>query len=119
MRGGAAPDEFGWQTALVQRGLVQADVVVCPSRAFASVLGARYGLRSPPDVVHNGRTPLAALGTAQRDFAFTAGRLWDEGKNIATLTARPHASKSRFRPLGRWSVRMDSAWRWHISIRSA
>ena len=41
--------------------------------------------RSPPDVVHNGRTPLAALGTAQRDFAFTAGRLWDEGKNIATL----------------------------------
>ena len=85
VRGGAAPAEFGWQTALVHRGLVQADAVVCPSRAFASALGARYGLPSPPDVVHNGRTLRAAPGAARRDFAFTAGRLWDEGKNIATL----------------------------------
>ena len=85
VRGGEAPAEFTWQTALVYRGLVQADAVVCPSRAFASMLGSRYGLPSTPEVVHNGRTPLATAGGALHDFAFTAGRLWDEGKNIATL----------------------------------
>ena len=59
VRGGAAPAEFGWQTALVQSRAACRRMRSCaPSRAFASALGARYGLPSPPDVVHNGRTPL-------------------------------------------------------------
>jgi glycosyltransferase involved in cell wall biosynthesis len=35
--------------------------------------------------VHNGRTPANARNLPQGDFVFTAGRLWDEGKNVGTL----------------------------------
>jgi glycosyltransferase involved in cell wall biosynthesis len=37
--------------------------------------------------VHNGRRPALAAGAQQADFVVTAGRLWDEGKNVATLDA--------------------------------
>jgi glycosyltransferase involved in cell wall biosynthesis len=79
------PASFGWQTALMQRGLANVDAVIAPSRAFAAALQARYALASLPNVIHNGRTPLRTRSRALHDFAFTAGRLWDEGKNIATL----------------------------------
>ena len=80
------PAEFVWQTDLMQRGLARADAVVAPSHAFAAALQRRYRLSTAPHVVHNGRAPITATpsGTSH-DSAFTAGRLWDEGKNIATL----------------------------------
>ncbi len=86
VRGGESePANFAWQTALMQRGLAAAYATVAPSHAFAAALHARYALARLPHVVHNGRTPLATPSGALHDFAFTAGRLWDEGKNIATL----------------------------------
>jgi glycosyltransferase involved in cell wall biosynthesis len=36
-------------------------------------------------VVHNGRTATTPDRIPQGQFVFTAGRLWDEGKNVATL----------------------------------
>jgi glycosyltransferase involved in cell wall biosynthesis len=47
----------------------------------------RYGLTQPPVAVHNGRSPLKLPQVAPHDFAFTAGRLWDDGKDLATLDA--------------------------------
>jgi glycosyltransferase involved in cell wall biosynthesis len=79
------PADFGWQTALMQRGLNTVDALIAPSHSFAAALQARYALRSLPNVIHNGRTPLPTRSRALHDFAFTAGRLWDEGKNVATL----------------------------------
>ena len=46
-----------------------------------------YHLPEPPRTVHNGRTPLAVPTAAPHDFVFTAGRLWDEGKNRGTIDA--------------------------------
>jgi glycosyltransferase involved in cell wall biosynthesis len=37
--------------------------------------------------VHNGRRPALPSSAMQADFVFTASRLWDEGKNVATLDA--------------------------------
>lgn len=82
---GPLPAAFAWQTDLVCRGLLSADVVVCPSRAFADVIKRTYHLPSCPLAVHNGRTPLALAAAKPQDLAFTAGRLWDRGKNVATL----------------------------------
>ncbi|WP_156678234.1 glycosyltransferase family 4 protein [Sphingomonas profundi] len=79
------PADFAWQSALMQRGLAAADAIVAPSHAYAAALHRRYALPALPDVVHNGRTPLAAPAGALHDFAYTAGRLWDEGKDVATL----------------------------------
>lgn len=80
------PEDFRWRTALVERGLKAARVVVAPSRAFAEATRRTYGLASLPLVVPNGRAPgPAASGTKPADLVFTAGRLWDEGKNLAIL----------------------------------
>ncbi len=82
---GPLPAEFRWQTALVRSGLARAAAVVCPSAAFADAVQRTYALPLAPRVVHNGRTPLVSHAQPPQDFAFTAGRLWDRGKNVATL----------------------------------
>jgi glycosyltransferase involved in cell wall biosynthesis len=79
------PDDIAWQTGLMQRGLLAADAIVTPSRAFAAAIQERYRLPATPHPVHNGRRPLAQPSGARHDFAFTAGRLWDDGKNVTTL----------------------------------
>lgn len=81
------PEDFLWRTALTWRGLAAAQVLVAPTHAFACATAATYRLRHPPRTVHNGRRPAgrAPSGPPQAAFAFTAGRLWDEGKDLATL----------------------------------
>lgn len=112
VRGGPLPPDLAWRAALTGAGLRGADVAVAPTAAFARDLTARYGLARRVRVVHNGRRlrepsprppppggggeerpdPLVApplpLGEGSiRTGALTAGRLWDEGKNIRVLDA--------------------------------
>ena len=83
VRGTPLPVEFRWRRDLVQRGLQRASAVVAPSAAFAAETSRIYGL--PTVAVHNGRTAAIPDRIPQGQFVLTAGRLWDEGKNIATL----------------------------------
>lgn len=78
---------FSWHETAMARGLRACDRVLAPSASFAETLRARYRLPSRPDVVHNGRRdPAEAIAASpQHDCAFTAGRLWDEVKDAATL----------------------------------
>jgi glycosyltransferase involved in cell wall biosynthesis len=87
VHGGALPDDFAWRAALTGRGLAAADAILTPSASFARALVEAYGLQRDPSVVHNGRSSVTARAAAPppSPFAFTAGRLWDDGKNIATL----------------------------------
>jgi glycosyltransferase involved in cell wall biosynthesis len=87
VRGTALPRDFRWRADLVRAGLAAADAVVTPSAAFAEVTRRLYGLRRAPEVVHNGRARPPLAEAAGHDCVFTAGRLWDEGKNLATLDA--------------------------------
>lgn len=87
VRGGPMPPDFAWRTDLLRRALARADALLAPTRAFAAAAARAYALPAPPRAVHNGRAPFAAApapGLPSR-FAFTAGRLWDEGKNVATF----------------------------------
>jgi glycosyltransferase involved in cell wall biosynthesis len=84
---GPPPRDFRWRTDLVHAGLTAADAVIAPSAAFAAVTRRIYRLRHMPTVVHNGRSRLVSRPAARDDCVFTAGRLWDEGKNLATLDA--------------------------------
>jgi glycosyltransferase involved in cell wall biosynthesis len=77
--------DFRWRADLHGEGLRNADCAVAPSAAFAEATRAAYDLPAPPVTVHNGRAPLPLPDVAPHDFAFTAGRLWDSGKNLATL----------------------------------
>lgn len=86
VRSGPLPAEFAWRTDLVQRGYRRADALLAPTAAFALATARTYGLAAPPAVVHNGRRPPSVPAASRpRDLVFTAGRLWDEGKNLTTL----------------------------------
>ncbi|MDB5693012.1 MAG: glycosyltransferase [Alphaproteobacteria bacterium] len=87
VNGAELPMDFAWRRRLVARGLAAADAVVTPTAAFGEMVQECYGLPRPPRTVHHGRTPLAPPRTIPRDFVFTAGRLWDEGKNLGTIDA--------------------------------
>lgn len=87
VHGTPLPDRFAWRRELTKAGLVAADIVVTPTAAYGDCVRRHYDLAEPPRTVHTGRTPLSVSGCDQHDFVFTAGRLWDEGKNLSTLDA--------------------------------
>jgi glycosyltransferase involved in cell wall biosynthesis len=81
----ALPQEFEWRRDLVGRGLRAAHAVVAPTSAFAAATERAYRLDRQVVPVRNGRMPPCLRALPHGDFAFTAGRLWDEGKNAQTL----------------------------------
>ena len=85
VKGTPLPYSFVWRRELVESGLNRAATVVAPCIAFAAETARIYDVSSPIVAVHNGRRPPLARAHAQGDFVFTASRLWDEGKNVATL----------------------------------
>ncbi len=88
VRGGPLPPGWQWNRELVRRGLDAVDALVAPSRAFADATRRAYDLPRLPIVVHNGRSARPKLKPATGRMlsgVVTAGRLWDEGKNLACL----------------------------------
>jgi glycosyltransferase involved in cell wall biosynthesis len=83
------PEDFRWRTELVARGMAQSDAVVAPTTAHGHAVADAYGRDTVPITIRNGRQGPALDGLAdvtQREpFVLTSGRLWDEGKNAATL----------------------------------
>jgi glycosyltransferase involved in cell wall biosynthesis len=78
------PPDLAWRASATDIGLRNADAVIAPSRALARDLVACYGLSRPVHVIHNGRRANPAVSD-RRGGALTAGRLWDEAKNIRVL----------------------------------
>ena len=83
VRGTPLPADMAWRTALVAEGLGRVDTVVAPTAAYAAIVRTIYGVVAL--AVHNGRTPGVPRRRAMHDCAFTAGRLWDEAKNVRVL----------------------------------
>lgn len=82
-----APAEWERYRDRVRSGLQAAERVVAPTRAMLVELERHYGPLRACGVIANGRSP-AGMAAAQREpLVLAAGRLWDEGKNIAALTA--------------------------------
>ena len=86
VHGGAPPPSWDEYRRRVQRGLRAADVVVAPTRAMLTALarhyGPLYGL-----VVANGRSAAAFAPAPKAPIVCSAGRLWDEAKNVRLLAA--------------------------------
>ena len=84
VKGGDLPPDLAWRRERTRSGLRASDRVVAPTRAFADALRRIYG---PCDIemIHNGRDPGPAVRPAPEGHVFTAGRLWDEGKNVHAL----------------------------------
>lgn len=105
-----APSEWNRYREEIARGLHAADLVVAPTQAMLDALIEHYGALANTRVIFNGRdaiqfeaedeTPDACMShmsthmrRAKEPFVLSAGRVWDEAKNIAALQrAAPHLS---------------------------
>lgn len=87
VRGG--PPALGWQRyrAVVQRGLRAADLVVAPTAAMLAEAARFYGPFQRARIIHNGRRPEDYPPLPKRRRILSAGRVWDEAKNIELLLA--------------------------------
>ncbi|RJQ87505.1 MAG: glycosyltransferase [Desulfobacteraceae bacterium] len=70
----------------VADGLKAARGVTAPTAAMLSSLAHHYGTFRRLEPIANGRRSASFPPAAKETLIFSAGRLWDEAKNIATLT---------------------------------
>jgi glycogen synthase len=82
VKGDTPPSEWQHYKTEVQNGLRAADLIVTPSATMLRALNKHYGPISNARVIHNGRDPEYFKPRLKRSFVFSAGRLWDEAKNI-------------------------------------
>ena len=81
------PSEWKEYKTAVQRGLSAADLVVAPTRAMLNALNENYPgfANSRSHVIPNGLDVAHFQPTLKQKFVFSAGRLWDDAKNIETV----------------------------------
>lgn len=80
-----APIQWDEYRCRVRRGLRSANVVTAPSHAMLHSLDVHYGPLSRTAVIPNGRNPAQFYPAPKERFILSAGRIWDEAKNIDTL----------------------------------
>lgn len=80
-----APEEWNWYKQLVRDALTTADTVIAPTQAILSEAEQIYGRLTHAKVIHNG-IELSVNASEPEPFILTAGRLWDEAKNIGLLS---------------------------------
>lgn len=85
VRGEAASADWNRYRREVARGLQAADLVVAPTSAMLQELEDFYAPLPQTQVIFNGRASARFAPANKQDFILTAGRLWDEAKNIAAL----------------------------------
>jgi len=80
---------FEWNRykTIVTRSLHKADVVVAPSQSMLGAVRRIYGSPKQARVIPNGRDPSLFKLQPKQNFIFSAGRLWDEAKNINSVAA--------------------------------
>jgi len=66
-------------------GLRAADYVIAPSRAMLECIHQCYRVRPKESVIPNGRDPSLFSATNKEPLILSAGRLWDQAKNILSL----------------------------------
>jgi len=85
VKGGAPPSSWDPYRAAVAAGLAAADVVVAPTAAALVTLSRCHGVPFNGRVIANGRCNEGFMSLDKQPFVFTAGRVWDEARNLAAL----------------------------------
>jgi glycogen synthase len=85
VKGNTPPPEWKRYKTEVTNGLNAADLIVTPSAAMMQALNTLYGPLHHTRVIPNGRNPEDFNSRSKRKFILSAGRLWDEAKNIDRL----------------------------------
>lgn len=87
VHGEPAPREWTRYRSHVARNLHSVDRVAAPTRAMLKALHHHYGALPATEMIHNGRTAFRQSATRKEPFVLGAGRLWDEAKNLRSLSA--------------------------------
>ena len=88
VRGTPAPPRYDRYRQQVQRGLRAADLVVAPTREMLRLLASFYGPFAADHVILNGCDCDSFHGSnPKQPFVFSAGRFWDDAKNLRSLSA--------------------------------
>ncbi|HYD75022.1 glycosyltransferase [Ramlibacter sp.] len=87
VHGERAPAEWDTYRHRTAAGLRGADRVAAPTAAMLSALLAEHEVDIEGTVLPNGRDPALFRAGAKQPFVFSAGRFWDEAKNLAALQA--------------------------------
>lgn len=82
VKGDTPPAEWQRYKTEVENGLRAADLVITPSTAMLQSLNTHYGSIRNARVIPNGRNPEDFKAIAKRPFVLSAGRLWDNAKNV-------------------------------------
>jgi glycogen synthase len=88
VKGEPAPPAWARYQREVMRGLAGVSLVVAPTRAMLADVEAHYGTHAAVAngmVVPNGRRADRYRPGPKEPFVLSAGRIWDEAKNVATL----------------------------------
>lgn len=81
----SAPPSWDRYREEVRRGLRSADVVIAPSKNMLELLNFHYGPFPSGRVIPNGRSTELFCRRSKAPFIFSAGRIWDNAKNISAL----------------------------------
>jgi len=84
---GHRPSEVEWGRCRLNttRGLMAADAVTAPSRVMLDTLKRIYGPFAAGDPIYNARSRTLFRQSRKRQVILTAGRIWDQAKNIELL----------------------------------
>ncbi len=82
-----APECWDVYRRAVSVGLHSADLVIAPTKAMLDCLEEHYGKLPRCRVIPNGRDASLYSSTDKEPFIFSAGRIWDEAKNLGALAA--------------------------------
>lgn len=85
VHGTRPPEEFDLYRDRVAEGLRAAQMVVAPTHAMLETLAGNYGEIASARVIPNGRDQSRFRPLCKEPLVVSAGRVWDEGKNIAAL----------------------------------
>lgn len=85
VKGKPAPVSWDRYQQEVRQGLQAANLVIAPSAAMLRSFIAHYGEFVKKRVIPNGRDSTIFCPLEKKEFVLTAGRLWDEAKNISAL----------------------------------
>jgi glycogen synthase len=90
VKGDTPPAEWQHYKTAVKSGLSATDLVVTPSAAMMQALHDHYGPIDNTRVIPNGRNPEDFQPRSKRPLILSAGRLWDEAKNIDRVAEIAH-----------------------------
>jgi len=86
VKGTDTPAEWEQYNRTLQRALNNSDVIVAPSKAMLKAAQEVFGNFKIAQVIYNGRDLIYTDITAKEPYILSAGRIWDEGKNIKLLS---------------------------------